>query len=116
MGHFEILSSVGAHANSSTYYLRTKGELNEGLAALGFDRLSLFLPSMILTPNNRYGFGQAVALTLWPILNPLFVGKARKYRGIPVSELGQAMALNVFTQGQGVQALHWSEFKSILGK
>lgn len=48
--HFELLGSVGANAKPSNFYLRTKGELEEGLKALGFARLSLFRPSMILTP------------------------------------------------------------------
>ena len=42
--HFELLGSVGADARSRSFYLRTKGELEEGLKALDFDRLSLFRP------------------------------------------------------------------------
>src|SRR5215218_3210558 len=57
--HFELLSSAGASSTSALFYLRTKGQLEEGLKALGFERLSLFQPSMILTPTNRYGLLQA---------------------------------------------------------
>ncbi len=60
--HFELLCAVGANAKSSSLYLRTKGELQDGLKALDFERLSLFEPSMIITPTNRYGIGQAVLL------------------------------------------------------
>lgn len=52
--HFELLSSVGVRSTSSLFYLRTKGELEDGLKELGFERLSLFHPSMIMTPANRY--------------------------------------------------------------
>jgi uncharacterized protein YbjT (DUF2867 family) len=48
--HFSLLCSVGANARSGNFYLRVKGELEEELIALGFPRLSLFEPSMILTP------------------------------------------------------------------
>ena len=111
--HFELLASVGISSSSSSFYLRTKGELVEELKALSFDRLSIFQPSMILTPNNRYGLGQAITLKIWPLLKPLLFGGLRKYRGVPVSILGQAMAKNILKEGEGYEALQWDDFYSI---
>ena len=111
--HFELLSAVDANAKSSLFYLRTKGELENGLRALGFERLSLFRPSNILTPINRYGWTQAVILATWPSLHPLLRGRWRKYRGIRVETLGAAMARNLTTSGQGVETLHWDQFISL---
>ncbi len=105
--HFELLGSVGADPRSRSFYLRTKGELEEGLTGLEFHRLSLFRPSMILTPTNRYGLTQAMTLAIWPLLRPLLVGGARKYRGIEVAHLGRAMARNLSAEGEGVEVLHW---------
>ena len=39
--HFQLLSSVGANAQSRSFYLRSKGELNDALQALKFKRLSM---------------------------------------------------------------------------
>ncbi len=112
--HFELLASVGANPKSVSFYLRTKGELVEELKALNFERLSIFQPSMILTPTNRYGISQAITLKFWPLLKPMFFGKLRKYRGISVNDLGQAMAKNIFKEGHSYEVLHWDEFNSIL--
>ncbi|WP_372755861.1 hypothetical protein [Labilibaculum sp.] len=60
---------------------------------------------MILTPTNRYGIAQAITLKVWPILKPLFIGGLRKYRGVPVNVLGQAMAKNIFNEGEGYEIL-----------
>jgi uncharacterized protein YbjT (DUF2867 family) len=109
--HFELLSSVGISPKSSTYYLRMKGELVEALKELEFERLSIFKPSMILTPTNRYGFGQAVTLAIWPVLDKLFLGGARKYKGVKVEDLGGAMAQNLFREGVGNEELFWDEFQ-----
>lgn len=111
--HFELLGSVAAHPQSRSFYLRTKGELVEGLKALNFRRLSIFQPSMILTPQNRYGISQAVVLKVCPWLSPLFFGSLRKYRGIPVERLGRAIANNVFTEGHGFEELHWDKFQTL---
>lgn len=111
--HFELLSSVGVDSRSRAFYLRTKGELEDGLRALGFERLSLFHPSVIVTPENRYGFSQAVTLAVWPKLTPLLVGGLRKLRGIPVAQLGQAMARNVATAGTGEETLEWDAISKL---
>jgi uncharacterized protein YbjT (DUF2867 family) len=114
VAHFQLLASVGIDAKSSSFYLKTKGELVEELIALNFEQLSVFQPSMILTPTNRYGFTQAVALFITPFLNPLFFGSWRKYRGIPVDVLGKAMALNALNRNKGVERLEWADFYAII--
>lgn len=111
--HFELLASVGVDARSRSFYLRTKGELEQGLRDLHFDRLSLFHPSMILTPENRYGVSQAITLSVWPLLTPMLAGSLRKLRGIPVKKLGAAMALNVVTDRKGEETLEWDEIMAL---
>ena len=112
--HFQLLSSVGVSATSKSFFLKTKGELIDALEMLNFERLSIFQPSMILTPTNRYGFSQAVILKVWPKLNFILQGQARKYRGIKVEELGEAIANNVVTFGIGVEYLQYDDFKNLL--
>lgn len=111
--HFQLLSSIGIDSNSRSFFLRTKGELMDELVAMNFKRLSIFQPSMILTPNNRYGFSQALTLVIWPLLKPMLVGKLKKYRGIKVETLGAAMALNVYTKSIGLEQLDWDDFMSL---
>lgn len=111
--HFELLGAVGANSRSRSFYLRVKGELEDALTALNFERLSLFQPSMILTPSNRYGMQQALTLALWPGLSRLMFGPARKFRGIRVETLGAAIARNLATRGQGVERLQWGQFEAL---
>lgn len=114
--HFQLLSSVGVSSTSRSFFLKTKGELIDALEALHFERLSIFQPSMILTPTNRYGFSQALVLKIWPKLDFILKGQARQYRGIKVEELGEAMANNVLTSGIGIEFLQYDDFKNLLNK
>jgi uncharacterized protein YbjT (DUF2867 family) len=107
IGHFQLLSAVGANAKSSSFYLKTKGELQNAIIALGFERTSFFQPSMILTPTNRYGFMQGLMLAVWPALSVVLVGGLRKFRGVNVETLGRAIAKNALTAGQEVEILQW---------
>ena len=45
--HMIVVSSVGASAKSGNFYLRTKGETEAGLRALGFDRLDVLRPGLL---------------------------------------------------------------------
>lgn len=114
VAHFELLSSVGANADSRAFYLATKGRLERALVALQFERLSLFQPSMIITPRNRYGWVQGVALAATRVLNPFLLGSLDRYRGIEVERLGQAMALNLLTNASGVETLQWRDFVKLV--
>ncbi len=111
--HFELLASVGISAASASFYLRTKGELVDELKALNFERLSIFKPSMILTPSNRYGLSQAITLRIWPWLKPILFGALRKYRGVKVADLGKAMALNIRENNKGYEELVWDDFERL---
>lgn len=111
--HFQLLGSVGANPQSRSFFLRTKGQLESGLRELGFDRLSLFRPSMILTPHNRYGITQALTLAIWPRIGPLMMGGLSKYRGVRVERLGRAMALNLRGSQTGVEVLYRDRIEAL---
>ncbi|MCW1931067.1 Rossmann-fold NAD(P)-binding domain-containing protein [Pararhodobacter zhoushanensis] len=113
VAHFGLLAAVGSDSGSRIFYARSKGQLEDGLRGMGFARLSLFHPSMILTPQNRYGASQALMLAVWPWLTPLLAGRLRKYRGIRVEDLGAAMARDVLRGGAGVQVLEWDAITAL---
>jgi uncharacterized protein YbjT (DUF2867 family) len=111
--HFELLASVGINAKSPSFYLRTKGELVNELEALKFEKLSIFQPSMIITPKNRYGFSQGILLIIWPLISKLFIGSLKKYRGISTEQLGKAMARNIFSQTESVKNFTWKDIMQL---
>ena len=111
--HFQLLGSMASSPKSRSFYLRAKGQLEKELEAMEFSRLSIFQPSMILTPVNRYGWLQGLTLKVWPWLDFLLIGPLRNYRGIRVEELGQAIAVNCITERVGVERLRWRDFKSL---
>ena len=112
--HFELLSSVGINHQSSNFFLRSKGELVEELKALHFDRLSIFQPSMIITPQNRYGINQALTLALWPIIDKIFFAGLKKFKGIKVELLGKAIAMNITNDHHGLEMLTWTDFQRLI--
>lgn len=91
--HMVAVSSVGARASSGNFYLRTKGETESGLRAIGFDRLDILRPGLLR--GARHGAerpGEALAMRLAPMTDRLLHGKLRRYRSIAAAEVASAMA------------------------
>jgi uncharacterized protein YbjT (DUF2867 family) len=82
-GHAIVVSSVGANAGARNFYLAVKGEAEQGLRALGFRRLDLLQPSLLLGPRQDRRTGEAWGQRLAPWFNPLLAGGLRRYRAIP---------------------------------
>ena len=114
VSHFLLLTAVLANAQSRVYYARIKGEVEERVRAEGFARASFFRPSMLVTPTNRYGFTQGLALAGFPFIDPLLVGPLSRFRSIKVSDLGKAMVRHAERPGAGVEVLEWREFQAVL--
>ena len=115
VSHFSLMTSVGSDVRSRSFYLRLKGTQEERVAALGFEHTSLFRPSMLITPQNRYGAIQAVFLAVWPAIDWLFAGPLRRFRGVRVEDLGRAMAIHAASDPpRGVEILEWDGFQRIL--
>lgn len=115
VAHFSSLGAIGASRDSRIFYLRIKGQLEQALIDLKFERVSLFRPCMILTPANRYGLAQGILLKVYPKVDRLFVGSLDKYRGVRVEDLGRSMARNAMQPAQGsVEFLEWRDFRRIL--
>ena len=89
-----------------------KGEIEEALRALGFERLSIFRPSLLVTPQLRYGLQDALTQALFPWISPLLPARFHQIR---VEDLGSAMALNA-ANPMGPEILHYPDCMRILGK
>lgn len=90
--HFIVITAVGADAASGVFYSRVKGEVERDLAALGFDRLDIVQPGLILGARAERRPVEALFQWLTPVLNPLLVGGLGKYGGIGADAVARAVA------------------------
>lgn len=89
---FGLVSSVGADARAGTFYLQVKGEAEDAVAALGFTSFVALRPSVLLGARSEARPGEQIAQALMPIVNPLLVGGASRYRAIRAEQVGAALA------------------------
>lgn len=88
---FIAISSIGANAESSNYYLRAKGLMELHIQELDFDHLAFVRPSMLIGPRKEFRFGELFGKIIMNPINYLLVGKLKKYRSIHSETVAKAM-------------------------
>ncbi len=91
--HAIIVSSVGASASSSTFYLRTKGAAEDAINAMGFARVDIMRPGLLI--GERSGPArpaERIAMALSPLTNLLTPRALDRYRAIDAATVAAAIA------------------------
>lgn len=86
-----LVSSLGADANASNFYLRTKGQLERSIIGLGFDHTMIVRPSVLVGKRAESRLGERVAILLLKLFAPLLVGALRKYKGVSASGVARCL-------------------------
>jgi uncharacterized protein YbjT (DUF2867 family) len=90
---FITVSSVGADPASRNRYLGLKGEIEEALAKIGFERLDVVRPGLLIgdRPSDRR-LAERLGILASPLINPLLRGSRARYRGIDAAIVAAAIA------------------------
>jgi uncharacterized protein YbjT (DUF2867 family) len=100
-----VVSSIGANAGSSNFYLRTKGEMERDLQQIPFTALFILQPSFLLGERKEFRSGEKIGIAVMKVLNPLMVGGMKKYRGVQVSAVAGCMIKQICSEKAGVMII-----------
>lgn len=88
---FLLMSSMNAATTSRNFYLRTKGDTENAIMALGFPGYHIFRPSMLVGARKEIRIGEWFGYLLSGLFFFLLQGKLKKYRPIKASDVALAM-------------------------
>lgn len=83
-----VISSLGAKASASNFYLRTKGEMERDLGEIYPQGLIILQPSLIMGDRNERRLLEGISQSIFKVLNPLI---PKKYRGVHYQDIARAM-------------------------
>lgn len=109
--HYSLVSSVGASAKSSNFYLRFKGEAEEAVSGMGIPSVSVFRPSMLMGKREEFRLAEEISKIFAPPLSFLFPAK---YRPIKGQDVARAMIAAAKREEQGFRVYHFNEMKAII--
>jgi uncharacterized protein YbjT (DUF2867 family) len=86
------VSSVGADPGAANFYLRTKGEMEVELEALGFERLDILRPGLLR--GQRGGdrrLGERLGIAFSPVVNLFLRGSLDRFAAIDADRVAAAV-------------------------
>lgn len=92
---FAVISSVGANSESSNFYLKTKGEMENDLYKIGFTHLKIINPSLIIGKRGESRPLETLGQTIMPLFDGLLLGPLKKYRTIKAKDLAQILVESI---------------------
>lgn len=101
ISHYLLVSSSGASAQSSNPYLKMKGELEEVVRALPYERISIFRPSLLLGERNHLRLGEKLGSWILPLLCTL--PGLRRFRPIRGDQVAEKMVQVSTTPGPALE-------------
>lgn len=118
---FILVSSVGATRRTSNFYLSVKGEIEAAVARLGFERVDVIRPGLLLGTRREMRPAERFAARVMPLVHPLLRGANARYRATPSDIVARAIAdlvraemhgrflyenpqLEVLQQGEGAES------------
>jgi len=113
VAHFSVVSAMGANEKSTVFYNKVKGECENALQQIGFNRLSIFRPSLLTGPRREFRLGEKIAQVLFPLVEWLFVGRWKNYRSISTNTVARAMLLNSIKTDEGIEIFQSDEIKQL---
>jgi uncharacterized protein YbjT (DUF2867 family) len=88
---FVAISSIGADAHSKSVYLRTKGEMEEGVARAGVPSTYILRTSLLDGEREEFRLAEQIGNRVLAVINPLMVGPLKRYRSVRTQTVAGAM-------------------------
>ncbi|WP_252274899.1 oxidoreductase [Pseudomonas subflava] len=104
--HFLVVSAMGANAQSSVFYNRVKGEVEEALKAMDWPQLTIARPSLLLGPRREFRLGERLAA-------PLLRWIPGRYRGIEAAVLARALWRLALEESDGVRVVESDQLRRL---
>lgn len=86
-----VVSSQMANSKSVSFYMRTKGQMEEAVSRLSVPAVWFLRPSLLIGKRDEFRWAETFGYYLYKALTPLMIGRFRKMRPIRGRQVAHAM-------------------------
>ena len=112
-----LVSAVGANKNSESFYLKTKGDLEEEIKKLHFATINIFQPGHLAGRINWQRQKNDPRIDVFAFefgslfLDPFLVSRLKKFRSINANKLANFIVKSTIKGSLGLNHYNYSDFK-----
>ena len=112
VSHYSLVSSVGANNKSYFFYPRMKGDLEESIKHLNFNKIHIFQPPSLIRQSDLIRNGEKISLKILNILNK--IGLLKSFKPLSVADLAIKMIIELRSKKSDKITVYKSEDLFIL--
>lgn len=112
--HFLVVTAVGASPEAPVFYSRVKGSAEQQLVEMGFKRLDIIRPGLLLGDRPRRRPIEGLLQRIAPATDLLMRGKWRRYRSVQAAHVSQCLLGLATNTEPGVFAHHFDDIMRVL--
>jgi nucleoside-diphosphate-sugar epimerase len=112
---FLLVSSVGANAKSTNFYIQLKGIVENDILTQNYTSTHIFRPSLLLGKREEDRFAERIFQKIMPPLSFLMVGALQKYKPIEADDIAKAMIVAANKQEGGKHIYEYNEIMKLAG-
>ena len=111
-----LVSAIGANKNSESFYLKTKGDLEEEIKKLKFETINIFQPGHLAGRINWQKKKSDPRLDVFAFeigslfLDPFLVSRLKKFRSINANKLANFIVKSTINENLGINQYQYSDF------
>lgn len=98
---FLLVSSMGADKKSKIFYNQVKGEVENAVSKLGYPRLDMLRPSLLLGDRGESRFAEDLGKVVMKLFGFLFLGPLKNYKAIDSGKVARAMIYYAQEEAEG---------------
>jgi uncharacterized protein YbjT (DUF2867 family) len=87
---YALVSSTGASSNSMVFYSKMKGQLEDAIKKLDFEKLVIVRPSVLIGDRPEKRLGESLSVPFISMVSKI-IPSVKKYRGIHGKEVAKSM-------------------------
>jgi uncharacterized protein YbjT (DUF2867 family) len=91
VNHYLLVSSIGANINSKSFYPKLKGEIEQEIIKLGFEKASIFRSSFLVGERKEKRAGEKIGILISNLFSFLSIGRLKEYKPILAKTVAKAM-------------------------
>ena len=106
-----VISSVMADKNSFNHYLKIKGEMEEEIKKLSFNKINIFRPSHLLGEReNKIGLDVQIFEKVTNIFGQVLPSQLKDFKNVEARTLAKNMVTEAFNNKTGVSYFSHKDF------
>ena len=96
--HYLLVSALGSNAQSTVFYNRIKGETENAIIDLSFERTTIVRPSLLVGERQEVRRGERIGQFFAPLI-------PKKYKPVKASSVAQTLVKELLTEGSGTHII-----------